>query len=752
MSTFTQVVPGKVVNHGIVSGETFTTVTPTQTSPAHFPDFAAITPKGPLEHRNITLSSFTNTYGDVSDHYGLYYNPITYAILKLKDAQQYSMGFRRLTNNSAKARTVWGVVLFEESDIPDYKRNSDGSIATDDNGDKIKEETAIKGVFVLTGYLTIKPKFFDDDANGSANKILPAIPVTVTTGSNDLAKDVAGTFYPFASFVSGVGDHYNRMYAAVGHTSSIDWTVVEQFVKVNGVFPFQMAIGEKSDSGLNIDAATQSGATVSNFTLYDTLDVDTKTPYSLKRGLGEYTGANINRPIEVSEQPYSSVDIYQQNIDTVCRALYEAEYGEDREKPPVLQTNRAPQQAIMNPIDFKNEQGVPYRHVTYADGVIAESNTQNASFVTKPFSLVNRMPASGALNPFLNIDGNYPEKPEKPEDWQDSRDGEWVVTPSVTAQPTKKQLWQITQDLLEDHYSKYLSSKYFTDVIRDRTSHLWDVGYRKSITLLFLQATMRRKDFFATGCATIYGGSNTTDSLYARSRTLHARAIQFPESEEYNAPATRIAINLWDSYYIDEPTFDKFSLNIDLMCAYASAGGSQDGRVSKENLPDAGTNAILRIAHTPSVDYEDDSPAAENLINGCITVRPCNMTQWKRPALPTVYNITDSVLKDQVNVWYGIIIEKILQDQWILVSGQTMPASSYLATVKDNADKEIHSRIGSCLSSWNVATEFREDEPNSRSTMYSKVTYWVGKARYMMDLVLEARNEDELDQGDTTTA
>ena len=93
-------------------------------------------------------------------------------------------------------------------------------------------------------------------------------------------------------------------------------------------------------------------------------------------------------------------------------------------------------------------------------------------------------------------------------------------------------------------------------------------------------------------------------------------------------------------------------------------------------------------------------------------------------------------------------MEKILQDQWILVSGSVMSAANYLATVRDNTDKQIHNQLGSCLTQWEVQTTFREASPNSRSIMYARVIYWVGKAKYMLDATLEARNEAEL----TTTA
>lgn len=746
MSTFSAIVPGKVVNHGIISAETFADVDVIQTTPAHYPDFAAVTPKGKLDRQEITLASFTRKYGDVSDHYGYYYNPITYAISKLREARQHSMGFKRLTNNYARGRVVWGVCVFNVDELPDYERNDDGSYKVDGDGIKIPKAEKTTGVFVVPGHLKVEPKYFNDDADVNNNFIAP-IDVAITTGNDDLKTGTAGTFYPLATFVSGIGDYYKNMYLGVGHSSSADWDAIERFVTVNGAFPFQMIIGERSESGYNNDFATQNGNVISNFTLYDVKDEDSEEQYGLRRGLGAYTGANINRPDQIVDAPFDTVTPYQRNIDLVCGLLYDAEYTTGGEKLPNITATRLPAQAIMNPVDFKNESGVPYRHIVLAEDVVVESNIQNATFASKQTGLNARMTVTGCLDPFLTVEGTYPDAPT---DWDADKNGDWVLTPTIKDTPSKAQFWSMTQDLVEGYYNSYFSNKSFTDVIRNRTSFLWDVGYRKTITNLFFQATEKRKDIIVIGCATIYGDKNTTDSIYARSKTLHSKAIQYPESEDYNAPATRISINMWDAYYIDEPTFDKFSLNIDLMCAFADAGGSQDGRITKSKLPDSKKGAVLRIAHTPSVGYEDDIPAAENLVNGCITVRPYNKTQWKRPAHPTVYAVTDSVLKDLPNVWYGVVIEKILQDQWIIVCGQTMPASSYLSTVRDNADSQIHNLIGDCLSKWTVETYFREDNPNSRSRMYTRVTYWVGKAKYMMDAVLYARNEEELETEENT--
>ncbi|QMV29147.1 putative major tail sheath protein [Aeromonas phage AP1] len=101
------------------------------------------------------------------------------------------------------------------------------------------------------------------------------------------------------------------------------------------------------------------------------------------------------------------------------------------------------------------------------------------------------------------------------------------------------------------------------------------------------------------------------------------------------------------------------------MYAFAIAGGGEDGKVYANLMPDNEGNRTLRVMHDPLVQFEDDDPAANNLIQGSITVTPLNTSQFCRPALPTVYNSTESVLKDLPNVWACICVEKILQDEWI---------------------------------------------------------------------------------------
>lgn len=732
MDTFSKVVPGKVVNNGIVSRETFASTSPVISSPAHFPDFAAVTPKGATKHGTVSMATFADKFGDVTDAFGLYYNPVTFAISKLGAAAQASFGFKRLVNNSAKSRVVAGIAIFT-GEVANYVRDTlTGDYKFDDAGNAIVDETTptVPGKWVCPAVLKSTGEV------GSAK----AFEVTADASIPDVPEGTTGKFWPLKELVSGIGDYYNSSYAAFGHKTLTDWNAVTEFIETNGAYPFILNIGTVTDAGLRVPAATVNGTPDTTFTMFDVVSTE-NVRYSLKAAVDSYTGNNVNRAVETVDAPFSDSYVYANNVNAVAKELYDAEYGDGVEIAPVVSSKRFPKYAIMNMWDLVNHNGVPYKHIVFGGNFALK--TQANTLTGTRISLNHYLESNGGINPFADNDGKYPAAPSN---WNKDKYGDWVVdNTDPDAIISHAQCWEMNQMLVEAWLTEYKASLDIKDVIRNRVSFFWDLGYKQSIKNLLINMMSVRKDFIVVPCATEYLVDKTQDEIYSTAVMLNTRISMIPESEVYQSHACRSSINLWNARYIDEPTWGRFSLNIDLMYAFALAGGGADGRIFAAQMPDHEGNRILRIAHDPLVQFEADNPAAANLINGNITVTPITESQFCRPALPTVYDNINSVLKDLCNVWKCVCVEKILQDQWIQVSGDTqLGKEGYLATVKDNSETLIRDRFGSVISNWEVVTSFLEDSPTSKSVMYAVTKLWLGKGVYMMDSVLEAYNEDSL--------
>lgn len=730
MSAFSKVIPGKVINEGIVSRENLAPYTPIISSPAHFPDFACVTPMGPVKRDTVSTAGFTEKFGNILDPDVPFYNPVAVAIQTLGKAAQASFSFRRLTGNEEKARVIMGVVLFADQDVPNYKREN-GEYVYDDTGNPVPDATTptVKGVFAFP----VKMEASAATPIGKAK----SIEITAPTGGT-MPVGTKGKFYPLFELVSGIGDDYNSMYAAFGHPNSTDWKEISRFVRTYGAYPYTINIGRRLNNGLRVPATTVNGTPNVPFTLFDMTD-DLNVRYGVQVAMDHFTGRDVNRPVEERPAPFSEAFVYRNNLDQVCEALYKAEYVDGVGQAPEIVSNKLPARAIMNPFSFVDHNGSPYRHVLFGG---------NEQFAADPALEVSRVSmnhyfgATGGVDPFADADGKYPEAPAT---WDVPSDGVWVATAGTSALVSHKQYWEMNQILLEAYLTSYRGSLDTKDVIRNRTSFMWDVGFNSAIKDLMISFMARRKDIIVVPCATEYLVKKTQEQIYSMRESLHAKISMIPESDTYQSHACRSAINLWDGKVLDEPTFGTYSLNIDNMYAFAIAGGGNDGKVYSLLMPDNKGNRTLRVMHTPFVQFEDDDPAANNLIQGSITVTPLNTTQFCRPALPTVYNNTDSVLKDLANVWICICVEKILQDQWIRISGNTqLSREGYIAEMKDESEARIRETLGSVISNYSVDPEFREDRPNAKSVMYTTTRLWFRKGVYMMNSVLEAYNEDSL--------
>ncbi len=702
--SFTRVIPGHVINNGITDKSNPIIPLTLSTYPCHFPVLSVITPKGPMGQQTIYPGDFTAIYGNIFDPTTPYYNPIGQLILAMTRGGQASIGVRRLSANDVKARLIVGLKV-TEGKINEYERTTNGKYKLTADGKRIikSQRDGIK----------IAPVILKAD-------------VDTKIGETQVKSEGADTHtYPLFELVSGIGDFYNNMIAAFGLSYDSDWGAVSDFVNEYGIFPYDFSMGSLTKSGIKSVTHDVNGVDINSFTLFDMMD-STTLKYGIKEVIGMYTGDNVNRPHQSKPAPFMDAYVYKENIDEIAQALFAIESAEPKSKL------------------IKNKFGeVSYRQMNLLGGVYPDNIPYYAieldTTVTE-YSLQYWHQSSGGISPFYLEDGTLPVNATAP------APGRLKILTTMSSQLNRATGWDINQQLILADLTEYKDSLMMVNYIRNRQSVMYDLGYNDEIKELLIEMLGVRKDHKLYLHAGYHGQTLSLAQRYSLAQSLSAKCQLTPESSKSGTPACRAMVNLWDGKIINESTGDRFTLLIDLAYAYAKFGGNSEGKLFAANSPDHGDNRVLQIMYDPTVDFESLDAASNNFTEGCLTIRPYDKDMYYRPALPTVYSLPNSVLKDDVTTSTCIAIEKILQDQWSIVSGDTTISKlSYQAIVKDNAERAIRDNYGSVIAQVRVETFFDETRADARSTMRAVAHVWFNKGYYMLDMDLYAYNEQDLE-------
>lgn len=707
--SFTSIVPGQVRNQGI-GDDSRPIVTPQlATYPCNFPVLGMVTPKGPLGQKYINMGDLGDLYGDVQDTDGPYYNAISALLQSLASGGQASLGMRRLTANQEIARVAIGVKV-SAGPVQQYERGEDQQFKLDESGKRIPVQN---GTQTYEG-LKLTPVIMD-----TTGKEYKGLSVVEATGSEP---EDNFTIYPLYELPAGIGDLYNRMGHFAGISASADFSAISNFVNEFGVFPFTLKLYEKTKYGVPVLAKTLINTEEASFTLFDTKANGVR--YSLKEGIGAYTGATANRPMIPRAAPFYDAHVYVESIERLAKLMFAAEEAAKPENLVYLEGVKPFKQ--MNPLTAVNHEGIPY----YAIEIDAP---------TRLFNLGAQLDATGGISPFLTKERKVPEGVVL------SREYNFDPTKGMVEELNRKDAWAVTQALYLADVMEYRKSLEITDWTRNRQSIIFDVGFNSDIVDELIQLLAARKDHVAIFASSEWLKEATIQEHYSRQTYITNRLRLIPESEKFGTPACRAMIAMWEMSKINEESGERFSHVMDLAFVMARFGGNALGQLIKANSPDHADNRILSTMFNPTVDLEADPSAASNFDNGACTLRPYNQEQLYRPALPSVYVYSDSVLKDFVTTFTAVNVEKIIQDTWTLVSGDTtITADEYAATVKDRAETICRERLGTMFEDLVVEPTYNEGAADSRSVLYVTGYVWFRKGKYMMDMSLVARNEQDL--------
>lgn len=719
--SFTKIIPGQVINNGIDAKDRVNPVTTLPTYPCHYPVIPIVSPKGTLGMSFIATTDFTNLYGDITDVDTPYYSAVSQLIAKMAAGGQGGFGVRRVSANNVVARLAYGIAIGQSTKIPQYKRDTDGSYLYDTSGNRIPNTT---GADVPGIYLKLVKYDVTLSTTPAYGKLAKSTFTETVNG-----EEITFTQYPIFEMPAGVGDAYNYHGSVLGVSPDADWDTISQFVENYGVFPYSMKMYVKTTTGVPTYYSTTSGGVNADYTLFPMKDkYDVR--YSFSLGVGAFTGDNVNRPHVSRPAPFYEVKTYDQNIQDVCAALYAAELAAGLSSlVSVTGVNPIRQ---MNPFTLTNHMGVPY----YAIALVGDTN---------PFANGGYIDAAGGISPFLTANRTTPVPVTGTYNFDPATNNGHVDNLSTA------DAWTVAQALYLADIQSYATSTTVNDWTRNRQSVIWDAGYNMEIKEALIALWATRQDQILILQASEWLEENTIAQRYSMMSALATKIRLHPESSVYGTPASRAAIALWDAKITDENSAANFPMTVDLIYFFAKFGGNSLGNLSRTASPDHDINRVLTMMYSPTMDFEGDDAAAANFDDGGISLRPYNTSQYYRPALPTVYDDEDGVLKDLITNFVAVCVEKILADTWALVSGDTtIDSTTYASTVKDTAEAACRKRLGTMFKDIRIDCTYTENGANSRGILNSVANVWFRKGKYMMNMSLAAYNEEDLDT--TTTS
>lgn len=714
MTVLSSIVPGKVVNHGIRDLSIPDYEALPNTYPLHLPVVSMVLPKGPLASDAgtvwVNMGEFTEKFGNIFDTKSPYYNPTSVLINALATNGQSTIGVRRLSENNSVARVALSAFV-QKVEVEEFERDSAGNYKRDEDGEKVPTGNKVDGLKIV-----VKP---DPEAKSKqvGDLVIRTIPA--------VGEEPETTVFPLFEAIAGVGDFYNLTGMNFGvRNSAIDYRAVSEFVRDTGTYPFQMRQFTLDNRGTQRFAKTRLGNEVATVTLFETELRGVN--YSLRDGFGEYTGKNINRPTPIRSAPFEDVYAYEDNIVQLTQMMYVVE---EPLNDTLVDVNEEPWRQ-MNPFTCVNHTGAPYYGIVGDEQVI--------------WDMTGSVQSTGGVSPFLTNEGELPDYVTV-----EPVNDPLGLLAGIKQPVTRKQAWEINNRLLAGDLANFISGKDPKNYSSNRQSIFWDVGYEQYVKEESIKHLSSRQDIIVMQCATVWepnGKVSPTDikEIYSRATYLVNLIRLHPESIKWGTAACRAAINIRRMKIADERTGNYFSGNIDLATRFAQFAGNGNGIIYPANSPDSGVHRNLTIGHGPDMDFEDDEIAADNFSNGFITVRPADAELYFRPALPTVYSNPDSVLKDVVTTFLCVCIEKIAQDEWNTLSGDTTKsAADYQALFKDGVERKCRDRLGGLVKRITVEPYYTAGQVGSRATMNSTIHAYFNKGKYMMNLDLFAYNEQD---------
>lgn len=582
--------------------------------PSHLPKFYIWAADGSTEPQLVVGSSLVATYGMESfDIHGPYYNHASLYLTEI-NAEGNAVMVERLRPDDAGVNAYASLYLdVLETEVPEYKRNADGTYSVDEFGKPIETGNTIQGFKVVhrivdqgqdfvIGQSTERPGLLTDDSGTVQSRMYPIMDLEVPHFGKKGNNKGFRIFSP--------------------HQNSNQGFDVE-LMRRSKQYPYRMACLQRADEH-------SVGRIVNTISDEPSLDVVFKKG-TLNHRTTRLVGIedlfiqsyqDLNNPIYPDWYgPFGDVHVYQSTIDTLTKQFYDVEaLLADEHSDFTLEEG---EEGLFNLIGGHSSTGVPYHSFVVdkedPEGVVMSENSV--------IYAINGSDGTMDDESFANLVGERISEYNNP-----------------------------NSPLMDD--------------ARYPESIIWDSGFPLETKYKLLNFIARRKDTFVVLSTHVDGGPRLTaseDSSLAQ--TLKTYAKLYPESEFYGTGVARVMIVGRSGDYTRVAYNKPVSLSLEVAVKAARYMGASNGIWDSEARFSGAPGSIVEYFTNVSSSFTPASVRNKDWDNGLVWVQSYERKSLFFPAFKTVYDDDTSVLNSFFTAMACVELQKIGNRAWRDVSG-----------------------------------------------------------------------------------
>lgn len=605
-------------------------------SPQHLPKFYIFAETGPVGGTYIDFSqdSLTNLYGD--DTFNVekkYYTHQTPFLQAAASAGNNCIVHRIVSANAADAANVALYLDVLPTQVPIYRKNTDGSVALDLDGNPIVMKDGSGDDITMAGF---KVCWVTDFVTVPLGQYEPGTLLMRNGIQNEGA--VQSMQYPiFEIAADHAGDFgkklATRFYAAL---QTDQYPFPSNFLNDTKVYPyyFQMLKANDNVTGKTVPMLNGYGSQFSRFaSKKGAIDPTSGLTVDFSKVVtDQYLQTNYNGPTGVG-----IVRTYFNNIDTVLGMFYDAEKViADPFRDSVISTTEDNRHAL-NFLGFTSSNGSPYQSIKVVNAPGSTRMTKNTNIFLKGSN-----------------DGDISE--------------------------------QILDAFVAEDMEEYDSAtSEYNDIVLHPASIIYDSGFSMATKKSMCKFISRRKDTFVVLSTYAYNNpANLLADQYSIGVALKTMIELFPESEVFGTPVMRGMIMPGSGYIVNSPYLKRVPSSYDLINKAARYMGASNGAWKNGYAFDRAPLSIITTMRDMDVTWV---PAVTRNAMWSVGLNFALNYKVKTqffPALQTVYENDTSILNSFFTVVAIAYLNKIAHSAWREYTGSVSLTNAQLEEQVNN--------------------------------------------------------------------